>query len=98
MKYKKIYHKICVICNRPFDCGRVNQQCCSPECTYQKKLQNYREYNARLKKMADEGIAEIPVRNYNIESLAEVNARARAAGMSYGQYMLMMSIGRAANG
>lgn len=98
MKYKKIYHKICVICNRPFDCGRVNQNCCSPECTYQKKLQNYREYNAKLKKMADEAIAEIPARNNDIESLAEVNAKARALGMSYGQYDLARRMGRVANG
>lgn len=98
MKYKKIYHKICVICNRPFDCGRVNQNCCSPECTYQKKLQNYREYNAKLKKMAEEAIAEIPARGNDIESLAEVNAKARALGMSYGQYDLARRMGRAANG
>lgn len=98
MKYKKTYHKICVICNKPFDCGRVNQLCCNPECTYQKKLQNYREYNAKLKKMADEAIAEIPARNNDIESLAEVNAKARALGMSYGQYDLARRMGRAANG
>lgn len=98
MKYHKTYHKIGVICNKPFDCGRVNQQCCSPECTYQKKLQNYREYNAKLKKMADEAIAEIPARNNDIESLAEVNAKARALGMSYGQYDLARRMGRVANG
>lgn len=97
MEYKHTYRRICVICEKPFDCGRVNQVCCSPECTYQKRLQNCRERYARLRELKEEAAAEIPVRSA-IESLAEVNARARAAGMSYGQYMVTMNAGRAANG
>lgn len=95
MQYRNTYHKICVMCGKPFEHGRSNKNCCSPECTYQKKLQNYREYNARLRKAEAEALNSPPRKARYVESLAEVNAKARAAGMSYGQYMLAR---RAANG
>lgn len=96
MKYT--YQKICVICSKPFDTGRIKTCCCSPECRYQRRLQINRENQARRKQMEEMEITKETSKRNDSASLAEVNAKARAAGMSYGQYMLMQCVGRTANG
>lgn len=99
MQYRNMYQKICAMCGKQFEHGRSNKECCSPECTYKKKLQRYREYNKRLsEELKDKPQAEKPRNASNVESIAEFNAKARAAGMSYGQYDLAIRLGRAANG
>lgn len=96
MKYKNTYQKICDVCGKPFETGRQSRLYCSDRCRYEKQLENYKEYGKQYRIRVKE---EKPKPKKCIdESLAEVNARARAAGMSYGQYMLMKSVGRTANG
>lgn len=97
MQYKKIYQKECLVCGTPFECGRRDKECCSPECTYKIKRQRSMEYNRRMaaKRRLEKEMLQI---TGNKESLAEFNAKARAAGMSYGQYDLAIRLGRVANG
>lgn len=97
MKYKNMYRKKCLVCGKEFEHGRSNKDCCSPECTYQRKLERCREYNRQRaieQRVASEPVKKMPPKS----SLAEFNARARAAGMSYGQYDLALRLGRVANG
>ena len=96
MKYKNMYRKKCLVCGKEFEHGRSNKDCCSPECTYKKKLEYGREYN---RQRAIEGrVVTVPVKVTPPKgSLAEFNARARALGMSYGQYDLARRMGRVAS-
>jgi hypothetical protein len=88
MKYKNTYHKICPICGKVFDTGRDNQSYCSPECCLEQKRRTCREY--RLKKK------EAKPKARKILSVQEINARARAEGKSYGQYVSEMASRREA--
>lgn len=97
MKYKNMYQKKCLVCGKEFEHGRSNKDCCSPECTYQRKLEYGREYNRQ--RAVEEKVVTAPVKVMSPKSsLAEFNSRARAAGMSYGQYDLALRMGRVANG
>ena len=97
MKYKNMYQKKCLVCGKEFEHGRSNKDCCSPECTYKRKLERSREYNRQVaidRRLENESIQMEPPK----ETLAAFNAKARAAGMSYGQYDLARRLGRLANG
>lgn len=94
MKYRNTYQKKCPICGKLFECSNSKTICCGPECRCEREKQKRREYSslsAARKRLQNEKMQ----RANGEESLAEVNAKARAAGMSYGQYMLAR---RVANG
>lgn len=94
-KYKKIITKPCGWCRKEFKTGRDNEIYCSEECKKEKRKENYRNHRARMKLLKEQ---EPVPKTGDMSELARMNAKARAAGMSYGQYDLAIRLGRAANG
>ncbi len=80
--------KICGMCGKYFETCRKNQFYCGKECSHEKKLQTSREYQESLaaKKLEQMG----RIYTGHAQGLAELNRRARDAGMSYGKYMLSL--------
>ena len=93
-KYKKIITKPCGWCRKEFKTGRDNEIYCSEECKKEKRKENYRNHMARMKLLKEQE----PVPEKKMSELAKKNAKARALGMSYGQYDLAIRLGRVANG
>lgn len=94
-KFKKIITKKCGWCRKEFETGRDNNRYCCDECKYEKKKETSRNHYAKMKLLKEQ--EPVPEKK-GMSELALMNARARAAGMSYGQYMLMSRLGRVANG
>lgn len=92
MEYKRMVKKKCAWCGKKFETGRDNQLYCGDECKRQRKNQTSREYRLKVVKK------EQPQRRNQMSQLAVMNAKARAAGMSYGQYDVALRLGRVANG
>lgn len=95
-KFKRLITKKCGWCGKDFETGRDNTLYCCDECKYEKKKETSRNHYAKQMKLLKE--QESAPKKNDMSELARVNARARAAGLSYGQYDLMMRVGRAANG
>ena len=93
-KFKKIITKPCGWCRKEFKTGRDNEIYCSEECKKEKRKENYRNHMARMKLLKEQE----PVPEKKMSELAKKNAKARAHGMSYGQYDLARRLGRVANG
>ncbi|MGN0506654.1 MAG: hypothetical protein ACI4FZ_08840 [Lachnospiraceae bacterium] len=87
----KIYDRHCEFCGKDFVTDRANRKYC-PECSYevtkaQTKASAKRSRERAKEKKEEERLAEKkPVS----ESIADVQRKAREAGMSYGKYVLMM--------
>ncbi len=94
-KFKKIITKPCGWCRKEFKTGRDNEIYCSEECKKEKRKENYRNHMARMKLLKEQ--EPVPEKK-GMSELARINAKARAAGMSYGQYDLALRLGRVANG
>lgn len=78
--------KECVICHKIFVPKSENAICCSAECSAKRNREKARcrhRLYSRQKKIAKE------VKVINL-SIAEIQRRARAEGVSCGQYVLMM--------
>ena len=95
-KFKKIIMKKCGWCGKEFSTGRDNNLYCCDECKHEKKQEPSRSHYAKRMQLL-KGQEAAPDKN-GMSELAMKNARARALGMSYGQYDLMMRVGRTANG
>lgn len=92
MEFKRMIRKKCAWCGKMFETGRDNCFYCSEDCKRERRKQTSREYNHTHRKES----AEIRIQGKSL--LAEKNAKARAAGMSYGQYDVALRLGRVANG
>lgn len=75
--------KVCGWCKKKFVTDRMNQNYCGPECSAEAKLKYQREYEAKKKKK--EKANKKPKRKVN--ELTSLAIEARAAGMTYGQYV-----------
>lgn len=95
---KNTNEKICVVCGKLFYPGGSNKKCCGMECARERERQKNKEYRQRMEIRKRAQSERQRLANLGEETIAEVNAKARAAGMSYGQYMLMQRVGRTANG
>lgn len=77
---ERIGIKICVICGNEFAPNQPTKVCCSPECQRIRDRQRIRESNHSIKQ-----------RNKKVKSteqqINDINAKAKALGMSYGQYV-----------
>ena len=84
----------CKQCGKEFESIYPRQTHCSVECSYQSKLVWQREYhNKKVKpkrKQAVEVKKEKKVRKQ--ASLVDMAVAARAAGLSYGQYVAMQNV------
>ncbi len=82
---KRSYNVECDICGKIFLTNRSTNKTCSPECNHerQKKLSRagyYRQKEAKKEKAKE-------TEQKRIETLTEVQQKAQAAGMTYGNYM-----------
>lgn len=87
---KKIRVKECAMCGKVFAVsGRGNRCYCSTGCRHEKILQTSREYY-RAAAQPETG------KDYTgpVQGLAELNQRARDAGLSYGKYQTKLQSGR----
>ena len=82
--------RICVVCNKPFVTTVPSRLCCSPECSVERDKQTRREYMREYSKSANTD--NKPRKKKRISKLAQINAEARAAGMTYGQYVGVMGL------
>ena len=94
-KFKRLIRKPCGWCRKEFETGRENEIYCSEECKKEKRKENYRNDQARMKLLREQ--EPVPEKS-GMSEFAMKNAKARALGMSYGQYDLARRMGRIANG
>ena len=80
---------VCVICGKEFEIGRYNgnRKTCGPECRDENRR---RRQNEAYHRYAEERAAKKARSGTSAETLAKVNAEARAARVSYGQYVAIM--------
>lgn len=76
--------KKCAICGRCFITNKMKVVCCSPEC--QKKRNKQLQNEARRKYVSQKEPKK------KTKTLAELSVEARAAGMTYGQYVAKMGL------
>ena len=82
-------YRRCVICNKPFVAKVVQALCCSPECSKVRRSQKMSAYNKTAYAQKSEKATKSRKKKM---SLAQINAEARAAGMTYGQYVGVMGL------
>lgn len=78
--------KTCRHCGKKFVAEQVNCVYCSDTC----KREHYREYHKNYQKELRQGQKSGPRALPRSRSLAEVSRRAKACGMTYGQYVSKM--------
>ena len=78
--------KECVICHKIFVPKSANAICCSSECSTERNREKAR-CRHRMYRQQKKIAKEVKVINL---SIAEIQRRARAEGVSYGKYVLMM--------
>lgn len=105
----KAFDVKCEICGRIFRTSYTQKITCSLECQHERKKRLSRE-NGRLRREAIKNGTLPPTKpkperkkQNTVETIEEVQRKARAAGMSYGQYMQAeyirkMQEGRKGNG
>lgn len=76
--------KVCKICGAEFIPNIHQRKCCSAECTAKNNKSN--DIIASREQRIKRKVAKRKKSN----GINEVNAKAKAAGMSYGQYRAMM--------
>ena len=94
-KFKRLITKKCGWCGKEFKTGRDNNLYCCDECKREKRKENSRNHAKKMKLLQEQ---EPVQEKKGMSELARINAKARAAGMSYGQYDLARRMGRVANG
>ena len=85
--------KICGHCGKPLD---TNLKYCGRECREAaRKIMNaerQKELRAENRQYKNAAKATKEKRKSNAKSIADINAKALASGMSYGKYVAMMGI------
>lgn len=76
--------KKCAVCGKHFITNRSRVVCCSPEC--QKKRDKELQSAANRKYVSQKETKK------KEKTLAELSVEARAAGMTYGQYVAKMGL------
>lgn len=78
-------HKLtCAVCGGTFYSQRRNTPVCSETCR--------RQYEKNKKAEINKGVATKQAKEKRKSNIADINAAARAAGMTYGRYMAMKYI------
>jgi hypothetical protein len=90
---KRAYNVECEICGKIFLTNRSTNKTCGPDCYYirQKKVKKEQYYRSKEAKKNNE-LPKQKKKQKRIESLTEVQRKAREAGMTYGKYMEMLFI------
>lgn len=79
------YKKVCPRCSTPFETDSARRKYCYGSCSYDAILE-HRPVNNQNRRKREKTRKLISKLRYKTP-LAEVNARAREAGMTYGQYV-----------
>ena len=78
---------ICIACGKPFTTNWANQTTCSVECRKAKDREYARERRAEYTKPKAPVAKPRKKKGWKPSELAIINAKARKAGMTYGQYV-----------
>lgn len=80
---------VCVICGKEFEIGRYggNRKTCGPECHDENRRRREREARHRY---AEERAAKKERNGASAKTLAQVDAEARSAHVSYGHYVAII--------
>lgn len=86
---KQFYNVTCEICGKVFSTNKSLKVTCSPECKQERHKLMVRKNNRVRREAIQNGTLPKPKRKKQkkVETLAEVQRKAREAGMSYGQYV-----------
>ena len=90
---KKMFNVECLVCHKVFLTAHNRQKTCSLECQHKRlnelKKNNYANYKLRqkLKKEREEA-------QKKVETIAEIQRKARKMGLSYGKYMELRQTNR----
>jgi hypothetical protein len=92
--------KVCEECGKPYIAGRRDSVTCSRECNYERNKRRVRDRGAyyREKYRAERILQEEKAKRKKkkIESIDQIQKKAQAMGMSYGQYMAQLYIQKGA--
>jgi len=86
---KRTYNVECEICGKVFLTNRPTNKTCSPECHHEREKRLKREQTRKKREDIKNGVIPKPTKQKKVESLTDVQRKAREAGMSYGKYMEM---------
>ena len=86
---KRSYNVECEICGKIFLTNRSTNKTCSPECHHKRELRVKRESYRRQQEAIKEGRLRLPEKKKQkkVETLEEVQRKAREMGLTYGKYM-----------
>ena len=92
-------HRICTVCGKEFSTIHHKQVICGAECVKISRLEYQRKYaqknneneKERRQRQKIEKEKKVKKQKENRDALVEVNAKARAAGMTYGKYVEMQN-------
>lgn len=87
--------KNCVMCNKEFE-AKGNVVTCSAECNKKRKRIQNRDYARKVRgsSLATEKQKKVYKRvQLQLKNIAEINALARKAGLTYGEYVARCSDG-----
>ena len=84
----------CAICGKSFLPATVRIVCCSPECQHQRELylMRLKAYENGKQKRKPDPTKYQRQPEVKKETLADINAKALEAGMSYGEYRLYLTM------
>ena len=85
--------KVCVECGKTYIARRCDSVTCGRECNYERNRKRVREAGATYReKMRAERLRrnEELMSKKKIESIADIQMKAQAMGMSYGNYMAQL--------
>lgn len=88
----KMYTKICKVCMKEFVSDKPQRVCCSVECSEENKLATAREYQRRIRAAGLRKDIKKNTKKPKNTSIVDMAVKAKAAGMSYGQYVGMMAM------
>ena len=94
--------RVCKVCGKVFFTSHPKKATCNPGCAHEERLKRQKEYaetnrkktKERQHKQKIEREEKIEKQQANKSALVETAVAARAAGMTYGQYVAMQSAQR----
>ena len=92
------FDKICLECGKAYKAKRCDSVTCSPECNTERNKRRSREQGAvyREKMRAERLMLKAQPKPKPIETIDEIQAKAKAMGMSYGKYLAYVQMQKGA--
>ena len=88
--------RICVVCGREFEPPSPINVTCSPECQIERNKVSIKAWRTK-KENEQEAVVEKKKRTHeeNVKEMIDLNGKAHAKGMSYGQYVAYLEMQKA---